>query len=54
MPLVPLLLGAGLLGAGGFITGSATSDKLGTGISLASMVVGLFLVFILTKQFKLI
>lgn len=54
LPLVPIIIGAGLLGTGGFVTGAATSERLGTGITMASLVVGLFLVFILVKKFKLI
>ena len=54
LPLVPIVLGAGLLGTGGFITGVSTSDKLGTGLSLASIVVGLVLVMILIQRFGLL
>ena len=43
--VIPVVVGAGLLGTGGFITGAATSDKLGTGLSLASMVSGLVFSF---------
>ncbi len=52
-PIVAGLVGAGLIGTGGFVTGAATSEKLGTGITAASIVVGLFLVFILLQRFKL-
>ena len=51
LPLVPIILGSGLIGASGFATGAATSDKLGVGISIAGLVVGLFLVFILIQRF---
>jgi len=55
LPLVPIVLGAGLLGVGGFasgtVTGAATSDKLGVGISIAGLVVGLFLIVILIQRF---
>jgi len=54
LPLVPIVIGAGLLGTGGFLSGAATSDKLGTGISIASVVAGLFLVFILSRRFGLL
>ncbi len=54
LPLVPIVIGAGLLGTGGFITGASTSDKLGTGLSLASLVVGLVLVIILIQRFGLL
>lgn len=56
--LIPLAVGGaalfGLGSAGGFVTGSATSKTLGTGISIASVVVGLFLVLILMKNKKLL
>jgi len=46
-----------LIGASGYAagatTGAAASDKLGTGLSLASIVVGLFLIFYLTYRFNL-
>ncbi len=54
LPLVPIVIGAGLLGTSGFITGAATSDTLGTGLSLASLVVGLVLVMILIQRFGLL
>ena len=58
LPLVPIFIGAGLLGTGGFIAGSTTgaaiSDELGTGISIAGLVIGLFLVFILIQRFGLL
>ncbi len=58
LPLVPIVIGAGLLGTGGFIsgaaTGSATSEKLGVGISIMGLVVGLFLVFMLIQRFGLL
>ena len=54
LPLVPIVIGAGLLGTGGFITGASTSDKLGVGISITGLVVGLFLVFMLIQQFGLL
>jgi len=55
---IPLIIGAGialtgLVGAGGFTVGAATSDKLGTGLSLLSIVIGLFLIFYLAYRFKL-
>jgi len=55
---IPLIIGAGvaltgLVGAGGFTAGAAASDKLGTGLSLASIVIGLFLVFYLAYRFNL-
>ena len=55
---IPLIIGAGiaatgLIGAGGFTVGAATSDKLGTGLSLASIVVGLFLILYLAYRFNL-
>ncbi len=62
MIVIPLLVGAGvalvgMIGAGsytaGAATGAATSDKLGTGISLASVAVGLFLIFYLAYRFNL-
>ena len=49
--VIPVVVGAGLLGTGGFITGAATSDKLGTGLSLASMVIGLVFSFFLLQYF---
>jgi uncharacterized membrane protein YdcZ (DUF606 family) len=54
LPLVPIVIGAGLLGSGGFVTGAATSNKLGSAISIASIVVGLFLVIILIQRFGLL
>lgn len=58
LPLVPIFLGAGLLGTGGFLsgaaTGAATSDKLGVGISISGLVIGLFLIFILIQRFGLL
>lgn len=59
---VPLIIGAGvaitgLIGAGsytaGATTGAAASDKLGVGLSLASIAVGLFLIFYLAYRFNL-
>ncbi len=58
LPLVPIVLGAGLLGTGGFLSGTATgaaaSDKLGVGISITGVVAGLFLIFILIQRFGLL
>ena len=54
LPLVPIVIGAGLLGTGGFVTGAATSEKLGTALTVTGLVVGLFLVFLLSKKYKLI
>lgn len=54
LPLVPIVLGAGLFGTSGFVSGAATSDKLGTGITVAGLVVGLFLIFILIQRFGLL
>ncbi|MBX2809388.1 MAG: hypothetical protein KTR20_12235 [Cellvibrionaceae bacterium] len=58
LPLVPIVLGAGLLGTGSFLSGSATgaaaSDKLGVGISITGFVVGLFLIFMLIQRFGLL
>ena len=54
LPLVPIVLGAGLLGTGGFITGASTSDKLGAALQVTGFVVGLFLVFMLIQQFGLL
>ena len=54
LPLVPIAIGAGLLGTGGFITGATTSDKLGVGLSITGVVVGLFLILILIQRFNLL
>lgn len=53
LPLVPVLLVSGLTGASGFIAGGSLSDKLGTGFTVAGVVVGLFLIFILAQRFGL-
>jgi len=53
LPLVPILLVSGLTGASGFIAGGSLSDKLGTGVTVAGIVVGLFLIFILAQRFGL-
>lgn len=53
LPLVPILLISGLTGASGFVAGGSLSDKLGTGITMAGIVVGLFLIFILAQRFGL-
>ncbi|MBX2809762.1 MAG: hypothetical protein KTR20_14145 [Cellvibrionaceae bacterium] len=59
MPLlVPLLIGGsalfGLGGASGFVTGSATSDKLGAALQITGLVVGLFLIIVLMQRFGLL
>ena len=55
MPLlIPILLGSALLGGGGFITGAATSDKLGSALQVAGLVIGLFLSLLLLQRFGLL
>ncbi len=54
LPLVPIVIGAGLLGTGGFVTGAATSDKLGAALQVTGFVVGLFLVIILIQRLGLL
>jgi len=55
---IPLIIGAGvavagMVGAGGYVTGAATSEALGTGLSLTSITLGLFLIFYLAYRFNL-
>ncbi|MBX2809959.1 MAG: hypothetical protein KTR20_15165 [Cellvibrionaceae bacterium] len=51
LPLVPIVIGAGLIGTGGFVGGAITSDKLGSALNITALVVGLFLVLVLMQRF---
>ena len=53
LPLVPLILGTGLLGTGGLL-GFSLSETFSTAVIVVSVVVGLFLVLILLQRFKLL
>lgn len=53
LPLVPLVIGTGLLGTGGLL-GFTLSDAFSTALIVVSTVVGLFLVLLLLQRFKLV
>ena len=50
MPLLVAAAVAGMTGIAGFLTGSALSDALGMGISLAAIAATAFAVFLLMRH----
>ena len=53
LPLVPIVIGTGLLGTGG-VLGFTLSDAFSTALIVVSTVVGLFLVLLLLQRFQLL
>ena len=53
LPLVPIVIGTGLLGTGGLL-GFTLSDAFSTALIVVSTVVGLFLVLLLLQRFQLL
>lgn len=54
MPLIALAAVAGITGLSGLFSGLSLSNKLGSALKVLGFVVGLFLIFILSKKYKLI
>ena len=52
-PIVPLVIGTGLLGTGGLL-GITLSDAFSTALIVVSTVVGLFLALLLLQRFSLV
>ncbi len=52
-PIVPLVIGTGLLGTGGLL-GFTLSDAFSTALIVVSTVVGLFLALLLLQRFSLV
>ncbi len=53
LPIVPIVVISGLTGVSGLVTGFSLSNKLSSALQVSAIVVGLFLIFILSQRFNI-